>query len=53
MKIKCKVCNKEFEAVPQPITKCGTLVTSKSSKSVSVVDSICPECKAKLDKTER
>ncbi len=52
MKIKCKVCNKEFEVTPQPITRCGTLITSKESKAVSVVDSTCPECKSKSDKAK-
>ncbi|WP_156939949.1 hypothetical protein [Clostridium lundense] len=44
MIVKCEKCGKEFDAQPVPQTKCGTMVCSQNTYSVSTVNTVCPEC---------
>jgi len=47
LKITCKSCGKEFDAVPVPQTPSGTSVASDNSHMVSTVETTCSECKSK------
>ncbi len=44
MIVKCQKCGKEFDAQPVPQSKCGTMVSSQNTYSVSTVNTVCPEC---------